>query len=254
MWTDLPGETPVAVVSESLARALAPEGDVIGRVIRHGSNPATARLRIVGVVGNLSMGNYRHTDVRMIYLSSVQAKETAFATIHVRTQGPPIQLAAIATQAVASLGREHVRGAYAHSVLFSNSIVAERMAATVSGAAAAVSLVISCIGLFALLSHSVQQRTREIGIRMAVGASPTQVSTLVIRDALLLVFIGVGLGAPIAIGATSLVKSLLFGVTATDGATLAFSAAPLLASAFVAAMLPALRAVRVDPSTALRAD
>ena len=253
-WTDLPDTPPVAIVSESLARALAPDGNVVGRVIRHGASLATSRLQIVGVAGNLSMGNFRHTDVRMIYLSSVQAKETAFATIHVRTQGPPMQLAAAGSQAVAAMGREHVRGAYAHNVLFTNSIVAERMGAMVSGAAAVVALLISGIGLFALLSHSVQKRTREIGIRVAVGASPTDVSRLVIRDALVLVFAGIGVGAPLAIGATSLVKSLLYGVTSTDTATLALSAALLVVSALVGAVRPALRAVRVDPSIALRAE
>jgi ABC-type antimicrobial peptide transport system permease subunit len=244
----------VAIVSESLARALAPGGDVIGRVVRHASNPATAQLRIVGVVGNLSMGNVRHNDVRIVYLSSIQMNETQFGTVHIRTSGPPMRLAAATSEAVASLGREHVRTVHAHDVLFGNSMVAERMGTAVSGAAAVLALVISCIGLFALLSHSVQKRTREIGIRVAIGATPAAVSTLVIREALVLVLIGLAIGLPGAIAATSLVRSLLFGVTTMDGVTLATSAALLLATAMIGAAHPTLRAVRVEPTAALRAE
>ncbi len=253
-WTDLPSTPRVAIVSESLARALAPGGDVIGRVIRHASNPATAQLRIVGVVGNLSMGNVRQNDVRIVYLSSIQMNETQFGTVHIRTSGPPMRLAAATSEAVASLGREHVRTLHAHDVLFGNSMVAERMGTAVSGAAAVLALVISCIGLFALLSHSVQKRTREIGIRMAIGATPAAVSKLVIKDALVLVLIGLAIGLPGAIAATSLVRSLLFGVTTTDGLTLATSAALLLATAMIGAARPALRAVKVEPIAALRSE
>jgi putative ABC transport system permease protein len=251
-WTDLPSTPRVAIVSESLARALAPDGDVIGRVIRHGSTPATAQLRIVGVAGNLSMGNVRQNSVHMIYLSSIQMNETQFGTVHIRTSGPPMRLAAATSDAVASLGREHVRSAHAHDVLFGNSMVAERMGTAVSSAAAVLALVISGVGLFALLSHSVQKRTREIGIRVAVGATPGAVSKLVIRDALVLVLAGLAIGLPGAVAATSLVRSLLFGVTTTDGVTLTASAALLLATAMIGAVHPTLRAVRVEPTAALR--
>jgi ABC-type antimicrobial peptide transport system permease subunit len=252
-WTDTPAGTPVAVISESLARALASEGDVLGRVIRHGTSPATARLQIVGVVGNVSMGNFRLTDPPMIYLSSIQARETAFATVHIRTEGPPMLLARPASEVIASFGREHVRGAYSE-VLFTNSIVAERMGSIVSTAAAGLALVISCIGLFALMAHSVQRRTREIGIRLAIGATPAAVSRAVFRDALTLVAAGAALGIPAAISATSIVSTLLYGVTSTDGTTLVGSMVLMICTAGLAAALPARRAVRVDPATALRSE
>lgn len=252
-WSDVPESPRVAVVSESLARALAPDGDVIGRVIRHGTSPATARLQIVGVAGNLSMGNYRRTDLRMIYLSSIQTGDTAFPTVHVRTAGPPLQLAQAASAAVASLGREHVRGVYT-DVLFSNSIVAERMGSMVSGAVALLALAISGLGLFALMAHTVQRRTREIGIRLAVGATPASVSRLVLRQAFTLVAAGLVVGLPAAMGAASVVRSLLYEVSTTDPVTIALSALVLLGTAAVATSLPAARAVRVDPATALRAE
>src|SRR6185503_20248893 len=155
-------------------RALAPDGNVVGRVIRFGTGPAVSELQVIGVVGNLSMGNVRHTDVRMIYQPSLQMNQTPFSTIHIRTAGPPLAVVTPASNAVARLGREHVLGAYARDMLFINSIVPEQMASVVGGAAAAFALIISSIGLFALLSHSVQRRTREIGIRIAVGATPAR--------------------------------------------------------------------------------
>lgn len=253
-WGDLPAMTRVAVVSESLARGLAPDGDVIGRVIRHATSPATARLQIVGVVGNVSMGNFRRTDPRMIYLPSLQTGDTTFATVHIRTEGPPLQLARAASAAIAGLGREHALGAYAEDVLFTNSIVAERMGSVVSGAAAVLALAISCIGLFALMAHTVERRTREIGIRLAIGATPGAVATLIIRQALVLVVIGLVVGLPAAVGASSLVRSMLYGVTATDALTIAASSAALLATAVIGAAYPTVRAARVDPATALRAE
>ncbi|MGE0864980.1 MAG: FtsX-like permease family protein, partial [Vicinamibacterales bacterium] len=252
-WSDVPDSPRVAVVSESLARSLAPDGDVIGLVIRHGTSPATAKLQIVGIAGNLSMGNYRRTDPRIIYLSSVQTGDTAFATVHVRTAGPPLPLAQAASAAVASLGREHVRGVYT-DVLFSNSIVAERMGSMVSGAVALLALAISGLGLFALMAHTVERRTREIGIRLAIGATPASVSRLVLRQAFTLVAAGLVVGLPAAVGAASVVRSLLYEVSTTDAVTITVSALVLLGTGAVATALPAARAVRVDPATALRAE
>jgi predicted permease len=252
-WSDLPATPRVAVVSESVARQLAPDGSVIGRTIRYGTTPAYARLQIVGVVGNISIGNLRKTDERMIYTSSVQVGETVSASVHMRTAGPPLQTAQAASQAVAAMGREHVTGAYS-DMLFGNSIVAERMGTAVSAVVALLALSISCIGVFALLSHSVQRRTREIGIRVAVGATPAAISTLVMRDALILIGCGLAVGIPGALAATKLVQSLLYEVTAADPVTLTASVAVLSITALLAAVRPTQRAVGVDPVAALRAE
>ncbi len=253
-WTDRPDTAAVAVISESLARVLAPDGDVIGPAIRHGVLPGTSRLEIVGVVGNVSFGNFRDTGVRAIYLPAIQQRETTFATVHIRTSGTPMALAPQASEAISRMGREHVRSAHAEDVLFTNSIVAERMGVMVSGNAAAFALMISGIGLFALMSNAVHKRTREIGIRLAVGATPAAVSALIIREAMRLILIGLAAGLPMSVGAASLLSALLFGVTSTDAITLAGSAVALVAAGAVGAAGPTLRAVRVDPTTALRAE
>jgi len=253
-WSDLPSTPRVAIVSESLARALDSGGDVVGRTIRVGANPARAELRVVGVVGNLSIGNVRQNAVRMVYLPSVQAGETTFATAHLRVDGAPMALAGAASDAIRSLGREHVRSAHAEDLLFNNSMVAERMASVVSGSAGTLALVLSCAGLFALLTHAVQKRMREIGIRMALGASAAAIARLVLGHAATLVMLGFALGLPAAYGATSLVRSLLYGVSDTDLVVLTLSGGALVVTSLAAALLPTLRAVRVDPAVVLRSD
>lgn len=250
-WADGPATPKVVVVSEAVAHALDPTGNVIGRVIRYGTTPAYAQLQIVGVVGNISIGNLRRTAEPMIYTSSIQVGETAFGSLHMRTTPPPLDLASAATAALASMGREHALGVY-DDVLFGNSVVAERMGTAVSGIVAALAVIVSCIGLFALLSHTVQRRAREIGIRVAVGATPVNVSNLMLAHAISLVAVGAAVGVPGAFAAASLVRSLLFGVSDKDITTLAMTIAVLAFASIAAAIQPILKAIRLDPVVALR--
>lgn len=186
-------------------------------------------------------------------MSSIQMGETTFASAHLRTAGPPLQFAAAAAGAVASMGREHILGAYSE-MLFGNSVVAERMGTVVSLIVGLLALSISCIGLFALLTHSVEKRTREVGIRIAVGATPVAVSKIIVGDSLRLVIAGLVIGLPAAFGAASIVRSLLYGVTTTDTVTITASMGLLVVTALVATVRPAIRAAQVDPAAALRAQ
>lgn len=253
-WNDLPSTPKVALVSESLARTLAPHGDVVGRAVRFGTDPATANLQIIGVVGNVSVGNLRQTNVRLVYMPGVQAGLATFSTVHLRASRDPMALARPAIEAIGAMGREHVQRVMPVDVMFSNSVVAERMASVAGAVAAVLALMISCAGLFALLSHTVTRRTREIGIRVAVGASPAAVSILVMRETFMLVIFGLAAGIPAAFGAATLVKALLFGVTTTDTLTMVASASVLLLTAAAAAAMPTMQAVRVDPAIALRVE
>jgi predicted permease len=252
-WTDVPASEPVTVVSDSLARLLDPDANVIGRVIRYGTMPAYSQLRIVGVAGNISIGNVRKNKERMLYLSSIQTGETAFASMHIRTAGAPLLLVQPTTMAVAQMGREHVIGAYSE-MLFGNSMTAERMGTAVSGIVAILALIISAIGIFALVQHTVERRTREIGIRIAIGASPRAVSRLILGQAAILVTLGVGLGIPTAFGSTSLITALLYEVSANDTVTLMVSIGVLMVVALLAALRPTRRAIRIDPTVALRTE
>ncbi len=241
-------------MSQSLARALAPDGDVVGRFIRVGPEPDAEPLEIVGVAGNVSLGNYRQTAVAIVYVPAVQAGEATYATVHLRTFGPPLALVNAVTNVVAGFGREHVQRASTLDSMFTNSIVAERMGAVASSAGAVIALILSCLGLYALLAHAVARRRREIGIRVALGATSHEVSKMVVRQAMGLVLAGMVLGIPAAIGAAKITESLLYGVTTTDRTILAACTLLLLATSIIAAARPARLASRIDPAIALRTE
>ncbi len=128
----------------------------------------------------------------------------------------------------------------------------ERTFATLSALFGALSLGLCCVGLYGVTSYSVTRRTNEVGIRMALGADRTRIIWLFLRQTLILVVIGVAIGAPIALACAKFVKSLLFGLTPADPASLAFAVFVLAGVATVACLLPARRATKVDPMVALR--
>jgi ABC-type antimicrobial peptide transport system permease subunit len=132
------------------------------------------------------------------------------------------------------------------------TIVQERMLATLAGTFGVLALVLASVGLYGLLSYRVAQRTKEIGIRMAVGAQRRQVVALVVRGATRLVFFGVVIGVPVMWAASRWIQSMLFGLDATDPWAILTAVALLLAVAQVAVSVPAWRAARLDPLPALR--
>jgi predicted permease len=252
--TDLPATTKVAVVSESLARALDTNGDVVGRSIDFGSNAQKQRFQIVGIAGNISLGNYRDTDVKLVFVPALQANQATFPTFHLRTSGDPLALAGPVTQIVQAAGREYVQRAAHVDDMFSNGLVAERMAAVVSIGAATLGVVLAALGLYALLTHSVAMRTREIGIRMAVGAAPRSIRALILRHMLGLVLGGAAVGVPAALIGSAVLQSLLFGLSTTDRVTLAAAVLIVVVVGAAASAVPAVRASRVDPVRLLRAE
>jgi len=165
-----------------------------------------------------------------------------------------MELVKAARDLVSSFGREHVQRASTVDGLFANGLVPERMGAVISSAAAGLAVVLSCLGVYALLSHSIARRTREIAIRIALGASPAAVHTLIARHALALVGGGFAIGVPAALATASTLRSLLFGVAANDTVTLIASGGLLLATGAIAAARPAVRAVGLEPMRSLRAD
>jgi predicted permease len=253
-WTDLPDTTKVALVSESLARDLDVNGDVVGRSIEFGSDAQRQRLQIIGIVGNISLGNYRENAVTLVFVPALQANEATWPTFHFRTSGEPLALVRPVTEIVEAAGREYVQRAAHVDDMFSNGLVAERMAAVVGVSAATLGVVLAALGLYALLTHSVARRTREMGIRMAVGATPRSIAALILRHMLVLVLGGVAVGVPGALMGAAVLRSLMFGLSTTDRVTLAAAVMTVVVVGAAASAVPAVRASRVDPVRLLRAE
>jgi ABC-type antimicrobial peptide transport system permease subunit len=153
---------------------------------------------------------------------------------------------------VQSLGHESVSKYRTAQEVLDRAILQERVTAMLAAFFGALALLLAAVGLYGLMAYSVVQRTREIGIRVALGAQRTEVVTMVMGDTMRLVIVGVALGTPMALSSSRLVGSLLFGLAPGDPVTLAVIAGMLLAIGLVAGYLPGRRASRVDPIEALR--
>jgi putative ABC transport system permease protein len=173
----------------------------------------------------------------------------------VRTTGEPLAVAGAAREAIRALDPNvPVRDVRTLDAVLAESVAPARWSTTLLGVFAAVALVMAALGVFGVLSFLVTQRTRELGIRIALGAAPAAVRRMVVGQGVGLVAAGLALGVAGAIALTRLMASLLYGVSATDPVTYAGVAAVLVGVAVLASYLPARRATRVDPMIALRAD
>jgi ABC-type antimicrobial peptide transport system permease subunit len=133
-----------------------------------------------------------------------------------------------------------------------NSLLRERLMATLSGFFGSLALLLACVGLYGILSYGVASRTSEIGLRMALGAQRSNVQWLIVREGLLLVLVGLAVGLPVALVATRLVSTLLYGLNSAAPTAVGVAAVMMIAVAVAAAYLPARRATKVDPMVALR--
>lgn len=255
-WTDTADTPQVAIVSERLARQLAPNGDVIGRQIRYGTTPSNQDVTIVGVVRNATMGNPRRPDLPVIYRPPLQLGRTAnYPSLVIRVDDR-LRESAIAEvkQLVERGGREFVQDVSALDELLARAPSSERMSTTLAVALAGVAIVLAFAGVFGLLAYSVTRRTREIGVRVAIGAAPSMIAKMVMREGLLLTALGIVTGIPLASAATRVLGSLTFGVSPTDPTIFSATAALFLAIGAIAGLIPGRRAASVDPAIALRLE
>ncbi len=171
-----------------------------------------------------------------------------------RANGSPEALAKTVGHEVESLGHEYALSTKTIPQVISGALVEERVTAMLSGFFAALALLLASIGLYGLMSYSVTRRTREIGIRVAVGAQRKNVLWLVLRETLALALLGIALGIPCALAASRLIASMLFDLSPSDLRTTAFVTMLLLLVALFAGYLPARRASAIDPMVALRTE
>jgi predicted permease len=240
----------VVVINETLARRLWPDGNAVGRTVSlHGD-----RVTIVGVVRDAKYGTLNETTPGFVYMSSAQVWPSN-QTLLVRATVDPVSLAASIRDAVrdidATVPRPLVRSLEREA---GTSLLPQRVAALVTGVLGGVGLLLAAIGLYGIIAYSVGRRTREIGVRVALGAQHGDVLRLVLREGIRLAATGVGVGIVLAAATTRLIAAFLFDVSPMDGLTFVAMSALFIAVALLASYLPARRAAATDPLTALRSD
>ena len=248
-------ESPaVVVVSETTARSFWPGEDALGKHIKIGpSNSDNRWLRVVGVVKDVRQFELVVEPKPQMYLPFTQANFFEPRALVVKTNLEPLSLAATVRKTVWEIDKDQpVSDIASMETIVSESVARQRFSMLLLGIFAGLALVLAAVGIYGVMSYSVAQRTREIGIRMALGAQRTDVLKLTIGQGLKLVLTGVVIGLAAAFVLTRVMSSLLFGISATDPITFITISLVLVSVAVLASYIPALRATRVDPMFALR--
>ncbi len=248
---------PAVVVSESLAaRLVTRPSELIGHHVRLGIDSRYQHLRVTGVISNAQM-NLAHPEQLapfVAYVNIWQHPDTqGYPVLLIKTAGNSLNVDAL-RKIVDGGGREYVYRVRTLADEKDGALMENRLLAYLSGAFSALALAMAAIGLFALLSHQVANRTGEIGIRMALGARAAQIQWMILRQIVSIVGLGIAVGLLCSLGAARMIAGLLFDVSPYSPGLLTLSCAVLAGTALVAGWLPARRASSVDPVAALRQE
>jgi len=249
---DTAGTPLVAVINEQMARRFWPGEDAVGKQFQLTRPPSA--VEIIGVVrdGKGKMRNFREQARPCFYVPLYQ-HYCPQMTLEARTAGDPVGMLAAVRREVQALDKDLPLGELqtlkSH---LDNALSQERMTVVLLSALGLLALTLASVGIYGVMSFSVVQRTPEIGIRMALGAQASEVLRMVLRRGVVLILTGLGIGLGAAYVATRFIASLLYGVSATDPATFAGISVLLAGVAVLATYIPARRATKVDPMTALR--
>ena len=247
---DIEGRPVAVVVNETMARRYWSGGDAVGRIVDFGAGPAT----VVGVARDGKYGRLNEQPRNYMYVPLAQMFRHD-ALLIVRTSGDPAAVMPALHATIADLDPNlplfDVRTMAEHMKL---SVFIPRIAGTILGLFGVLAVVLSVVGLYSVVAFGVAQRTREIGVRLALGATPGDILRLVLRQGLVLTAVGLAIGMVLALGAARAIASQLVGVAPTDVVSFAGTALVLAGVALSACVLPALRATRLDPVRALRVD
>ena len=253
---DNKGSHPVYIVNQALARRVFGKTNPIGKRLSQGKDDKTNTIwaEIIGVVGDTRDQSAGEKPQPELYVPYGQAHFTSGGVgLIVHTKTDPQSLAGAIKQRIWSLQKDQpVTNIKTMDQLLAESNATPRFHSFLLGAFGALGLLLAIVGIYGVISYAVTQRTHEIGIRMALGAEPSQVMRLILTHGLKLAAIGVVIGLAAALGLTRLMSSLLFGISATDPLTFIATALLLLTVALLACYIPARRAMKVDPMVALR--
>ena len=244
---------PTLVVNESMARRFWPNEDAIGRRIRFGDDKAPW-MTIVGIVADVQVRGARGTTVVETYMPYWHNPE-AGTNVILKTAGDPAALSEPLRRAVKDIDPGiAVASIETLDQVVAQSIGGSRFYATLVAVFAGLALVLAAVGIYGVMSYAVTQRTQEIGVRLALGAGDRQIFALVVGESLKLAAVGLALGLAGSIALGKAIGGMLFGVGGTDLVTFAVTAGLLAGVAFLAAYVPARRAMRTDPMVALRIE
>jgi predicted permease len=251
--------TPVAIINETLARVFYPGENPIGQRIRPPGGDAVPWLTIIGVARDVKQGGISQPTGTELYFHEPQAglvdRSSRALNVVVRTDRPPLSIANEVRQAVWSEDPSlPLAGVQTMEDTLAGTMSRPRFLSFLLSIFAAVALVLAAVGIYGVLSYAVAERTKEIGIRMALGAEARGVVAMVLRDGLAVAVVGLALGLLGAFATTRLLESQLFGVGSADPATFVAVPLVLLVVALVASYVPARRASSVAPMVALRKD
>jgi predicted permease len=252
---DIVGAPSVAIINEKLARELLNGANPVGQRLRKEATPSDPETvyEIVGLVKDTKYAELREEQEPIIYLASSQdAQPGTRVQFLIRSSLPQAEMTAAVRGALLNINPGINLRFLGFKTMVQDSVLRERLLATLSGFFGGLALLLASIGLYGILSYGVASRTKEIGIRMALGAQPREVLSLVLREAVVLVLVGVMVGLPVIFAATRFASTLLFGLTSHDPLSLSLAALSMFVVAMIAGYLPARRATRVDPLVALR--
>ncbi|MFL6274869.1 MAG: ABC transporter permease [Blastocatellia bacterium] len=250
--TDDEKAPPVVIINEVMAKRFWPDQDAVGKRFKFFGDKDYRQ--VVGIAREVKVTSLTERPRPLVYMP-LQQDYAPQVNLHVRAAGDMTQLIAALRGEIQSLDPKlSVLNVEAMSERVNQSLQGERTQATLFGAAGVLALLLAAVGLYGVMSYMVAQRTREIGIRMALGASRGNVMGLVLRQGAVMVSAGVVIGLGAAFGLTRLVASSLFGVTAVDPLTFAGTSLVLVLVSLAASYVPARRATKVDPIIALRSE
>ncbi|HEY6971628.1 MAG TPA: ABC transporter permease [Candidatus Angelobacter sp.] len=245
-----PPANPVMIISKATAKTFWGDADPIGRMLHRVADPKTS-FTIVGVVGDVR-SRALNEETRTLYYS-LAWRVSGLMDVVVRTEGAPEALLPAIRQKIREIDSDlALANVRTMDEWISNSAAQPRLNAMLLGVFSAIALLIAAIGIYGVLAYSANQRTREIGLRMALGAQPGNILRLIVGEGMRFALIGVGVGLLCSIGFGRAVSTLVYGVSVHDPATFAGVAILLTGVALAACVFPARRAAQVDPMIALR--